>query len=243
MNTRLRTVVFPVAGLGTRFLPATKVIPKEMLPVMDRPLIQWASDEAVAAGADTLVFVVNRNKRAISDHYDQAFELEQKLAQSNKLELLRIVRDVLPDHVRPVEEVAETLARLQAKGKTRAIGFSEIAPATLRQAAAVVHVDAVQSEYSLQTRAPELGLVQACAELGTALVAFSPVGRSLLTDHPIQPGAVAGIAFLKSNPRFAPGNHAANLAITDRFRALAAEMGVPSAGLACAWAWRSATSY
>jgi len=102
MNTRLRTVVFPVAGLGTRFLPATKVIPKEMLPVMDRPLIQWASDEAVAAGADTLVFVVNRNKRAISDHYDQAFELEQKLAQSNKFELLRIVRDVLPDHVRPV---------------------------------------------------------------------------------------------------------------------------------------------
>lgn len=136
---------------------------------------------------------------------------------------------------RPVEEVAETLARLQAKGKTRAIGFSEIAPATLRRAAVVVHVDAVQSEYSLQTRAPELGLVQACAELGTALVAFSPVGRSLLTDHPIQPGAVAGIAFLKSNPRFAPGNHAANLAITDRFRALAAEMGVPSAGLACAW--------
>jgi len=59
----LRTVVFPVAGLGTRFLPATKVVPKEMLPIMDRPLIQWAAQEAVAAGADTLVFVVNRNKR------------------------------------------------------------------------------------------------------------------------------------------------------------------------------------
>ncbi len=136
---------------------------------------------------------------------------------------------------RPVEEVAETLARLQAKGKARAIGFSEIAPATLRRAAAVVHIDAVQSEYSLQTRAPELGLVQACAELGTALVAFSPVGRSLLTDHPITPERGRGIAFLASNPRFAPGNHEANLAITDRFRALAAEMGVPAAGLACAW--------
>ncbi len=102
MTDRLRTVVFPVAGLGTRFLPATKVIPKEMLPVMDRPLIQWAADEAVAAGADTLVFVVNRNKRAINDHFDTAFELEQRLERSNKLELLQIVRDVLPAHVRPV---------------------------------------------------------------------------------------------------------------------------------------------
>lgn len=136
---------------------------------------------------------------------------------------------------RPVEEVAETLARLKAKGKTRAVGFSEIAPSTLRRAAAVVHVDAVQSEYSLMTRAPELGLVQACAELGTALVAFSPVGRSVLTDHPIQPEGVPAVAFLKSNPRFEPGNHAANLAMTDRFRALAAEMGLPAAGLANAW--------
>ncbi len=102
MTDRLRTVVFPVAGLGTRFLPATKVIPKEMLPVMDRPLIQWAADEAVAAGADTLVFVVNRNKRAINDHFDTAFELEQRLERGNKHELLQIVRDVLPAHVRPV---------------------------------------------------------------------------------------------------------------------------------------------
>jgi UTP--glucose-1-phosphate uridylyltransferase len=102
MGNKLKTVVFPVAGLGTRFLPATKVVPKEMLPVMDKPLIQWASDEAVAAGADTLVFVVNRNKRAIVDHFDQAFELEQRLERSNKLELLQIVHDVLPSHVRPV---------------------------------------------------------------------------------------------------------------------------------------------
>lgn len=102
MTARLRTVVFPVAGLGTRFLPATKVVPKEMLPVMDRPLIQWAADEAVAAGADTLVFVVNRNKRAINDHFDTAFELEQRLDRSGKHELLRIVRETLPAHVRPV---------------------------------------------------------------------------------------------------------------------------------------------
>ncbi len=100
--SRLRTVVFPVAGLGTRFLPATKVVPKEMLPVMDRPLIQWAAEEAVAAGADTLVFVVNRNKRAISDHFDTAYELEQRLTASGKHALLALVRDTLPAHVKPV---------------------------------------------------------------------------------------------------------------------------------------------
>jgi len=136
---------------------------------------------------------------------------------------------------RPIEEVVEVLARLQAKGKTRAIGFSEIAPASLRRAEAVHHIDAVQSEYSLQTRSPELGLVQACAELGTALVAFSPVGRSILTDHPLRPGGLDAIPFLKGNPRFQRGNHEANLAISDKFRVLAAEMGEPAAALAIAW--------
>lgn len=136
---------------------------------------------------------------------------------------------------RPIEEVVETLALLQAKGKTRAIGFSEIAPASLRRAEAVHHIDAVQSEYSLQTRSPELGLVQACADLGTALVAFSPVGRSILTDRPLRPGGLDQIPFLKGNPRFLPGNHEANLTISDGFRALAAEMGEPAAAVAIAW--------
>src|SRR5690606_28155457 len=85
---RLRKVVFPVAGLGTRFLPATKVVAKEMLPVLDRPLIQYAVDEAVDAGADTLIFVTNRYKHAIADYFDKAYELESKLAKSGKDELL-----------------------------------------------------------------------------------------------------------------------------------------------------------
>ncbi|MCW1934036.1 aldo/keto reductase [Pararhodobacter zhoushanensis] len=136
---------------------------------------------------------------------------------------------------RPIEEVAETLAKLRASGKTRAVGFSEIAPASLRRAAAVTPIDAVQSEYSLQTRAPDLGLVQACAELGTSLVAFSPVGRSMLTDNPVRPDRIGDIAFLHSNPRFVGENLVANLKITDAFRALAAEMGEPAAALANAW--------
>lgn len=136
---------------------------------------------------------------------------------------------------RPIEEVAETLGRLVAKGKTKAIGFSEIAPSSLRRAHAVHPVAAVQSEYSLSTRAPELGLVQTCAELGVALVAFSPVGRSLLTDRPIAPEIIPTLPFLSVNPRFLEPNYSANLALTQPFRDLAAEMGMPAASLAIAW--------
>lgn len=102
MTQRLRKVVFPVAGLGTRFLPATKVVAKEMLPVLDRPLIQYAVDEAVDAGADTLIFVTNRYKHAIADYFDKAYELEQKLEAAGKKELLSVVQNVLPKNVRCV---------------------------------------------------------------------------------------------------------------------------------------------
>lgn len=100
--TRLRKVVFPVAGLGTRFLPATKVVAKEMLPVLDRPLIQYAVDEAVDAGADTLVFVTNRYKHSIADYFDSAYELEETLERAGKHELLAMVQGLLPPHVRCV---------------------------------------------------------------------------------------------------------------------------------------------
>jgi len=95
----IRTAVFPVAGLGTRFLPATKAIAKEMLTVVDKPLIQYATEEAVAAGMDTLVFIVGRTKNAIIDHYDKAYELETELGLRNKTALLKIVKDVIPPHV------------------------------------------------------------------------------------------------------------------------------------------------
>ncbi len=135
----------------------------------------------------------------------------------------------------PIEEVTGTLDALRRKGKIKAIGFSEIAPSSLRRAAMVAHVDAVQSEYSLQTRAPELGLVQTCAELGTALVAFSPVGRGLLTDTPRTVEQVADMPFLKGNPRFQSPNLEANLQIIKGFRALASDMGEPTAALSIAW--------
>lgn len=139
------------------------------------------------------------------------------------------------DRAHEIEAVTETLARLVKAGKAKAIGFSEIAPSSLRRAAKVHPIAAVQSEYSLATRAPELGLVQACAELGAALVAFSPVGRGLLTDRPHSLEAVQEMPFMNANPRFMAPNHAANLEYNARFRALAAELGVGAASLAVAW--------
>ena len=96
MPKRIRKAVFPVAGLGTRFLPATKANPKEMLPVVDKPLIQYAVEEAIAAGATKLVFVTGSTKRAIEDHFDVDPELERALAESGKERLLDLVRNTLP---------------------------------------------------------------------------------------------------------------------------------------------------
>jgi len=92
----IKKAVFPVAGLGTRFLPATKANPKEMMPVVDKPLIQYAAEEAIAAGVTELIFVTSSSKRAIEDHFDKNYELESELEKRNKQELLNIVRGVLP---------------------------------------------------------------------------------------------------------------------------------------------------
>jgi UTP--glucose-1-phosphate uridylyltransferase len=93
---KIRKAVFPVAGLGTRFLPATKASPKEMLPIVDKPLIQYAVQEAISAGVQELVFITGRSKNSIMDHFDKAYELESELAQKGKDELLKIVQEVLP---------------------------------------------------------------------------------------------------------------------------------------------------
>jgi len=95
----IRKAVFPVAGLGTRFLPATKAMPKEMLPVVDKPLIQYAVEEAIAAGITELIFVTGRNKRAIEDHFDSMPELEAELEAKNKVQQLQAIRGILPAHV------------------------------------------------------------------------------------------------------------------------------------------------
>jgi aryl-alcohol dehydrogenase-like predicted oxidoreductase len=135
----------------------------------------------------------------------------------------------------PIEDVTETMAGFVKAGKAKSIGFSEIAPSSLRKANAVHPVAAVQSEYSLSTRSPEMGLVQTCAELGVALVAFSPIGRSFLTDTPLSFEAVQSLPFLVNNPRFMEPNYSANIAAIAPFRAMASDLGLSTAGLAIAW--------
>jgi UTP--glucose-1-phosphate uridylyltransferase len=97
--SKVRKAVFPVAGLGTRFLPATKASPKEMMPVVDKPLIQYAVEEALQAGITEMVFITGRSKRAIEDHFDKAYELEAELEARGKTDLLQIVQNVVPSHV------------------------------------------------------------------------------------------------------------------------------------------------
>ena len=122
------------------------------------------------------------------------------------------------DPATPIEDVTEILAGFIKAGKIKGFGFSEIAPSSLRRAHSVHPVMAVQSEYSLSVRSPELGLVQTCAELGTAFVAFSPVARSLLTDKPHDLEKLKSIPFLVNNPRFMEPNLSANVALTEPFR-------------------------
>jgi UTP--glucose-1-phosphate uridylyltransferase len=99
MSRSIKKAVFPVAGLGSRFLPATKAQPKEMLPIVDKPLIQYAVEEAVEAGITEMIFITGRNKRAIEDHFDKAYELEAELESAGKQQLLEMVRSVIPKNV------------------------------------------------------------------------------------------------------------------------------------------------
>lgn len=193
-----------------------------------------ARDEFVIATKATIT--ANAEGQRIFDN--SAAHLEAELDKSLKRLGLDCV-DLFYAHRRapgyPPEELAGNLGRLVEKGKAKAIGLSEIAPSTLRRAMSVFPVAAVQSEYSLATRSPDLGLVQACAELGVAFVAFSPVGRSLLTDAPIPRERLGDLPFLRTNPRFIEPNLSRNLEIVQGFRDLAAEMGTSAAALANAW--------
>lgn len=182
---------------------------------------------------------ITRNPNGPGNIFNNSFEhLEEELNKSLARMGVECV-DLYYVHRRdpevPIEEVAGTLGRLVKAGKTKSIGFSEIAPTSLRKAHAEHPVAAVQSEYSLSTRSPEMGLVQTCAELGVAMVAFSPVGRSLLTDNPLSFQAVQDLPFLTNNPRFMEPNYSANIDAIKPFRELASDMGLSTAGLAIAW--------
>jgi aryl-alcohol dehydrogenase-like predicted oxidoreductase len=139
------------------------------------------------------------------------------------------------DQSRPIEDVMETLVRFKQEGKIGGIGFSEISPASLRLAHAVHPVMAVQSEYSLWSRMPELGVIQACKDLGAAFVAFSPLGRGIFGLKTPDPSTFTEGDFRKPNPRFLEPNFSRNVAAIEPFKKFAADLNVSSAALALAW--------
>ncbi|MFL2798040.1 MAG: aldo/keto reductase [Paracoccaceae bacterium] len=161
-------------------------------------------------------------------------ELDKSLKRLNldRVDLFYVHRR---DEKIPIEEVTGSLTELIKKGKIKQFGFSEIAPSSLERANKIHPVAAVQSEYSLSTRYPELGLVQKCLELNTTLVAFSPVGRSLLTDNPHDRARAEKMAFLKNNPRFMSPNLEENINATNVFRDFSKKLGYPAASVAIAW--------
>ena len=117
---KVTKAVFPVARLGTRFLPATKANPKEMLPIIDKPLIQYAVEEAIEAGITDMIFIIGRNKRAIPDHFDMAYELETELELNGKTELLKIVQNIIPKHINCIY-----LRQAQALGLGHAVKMAQ----------------------------------------------------------------------------------------------------------------------
>ena len=170
----------------------------------------------------------NNNAEHLSSELDKSL---QRLGVDH-IELFYVHRR---DPNLPIEEVTETLANLVKSGKTRQVGFSEIAPTQLDIANKIHPIAAIQSEYSLSTRSPEMGLVQKTADLGSTLVAFSPVGRGLLTNSPLSFEVCQDLEFMNINPRFLQPNYRRNISATIPFRELAAEMGYAASSLAIAW--------
>jgi len=204
----IRTVVFPVAGFGTRFLPASKAVPKEMLPVMDRPLIQWAVEEAVAAGATRMVFVVNRHKHAIQDHFEPAFELETKLAQSGRHELLKAVQATAPKGVEMVFVI-----QAEPRGLGHAVLCAE--PAVGRESFAVILPD--DFIYSPQSPGAMAQMVAEHARHGGSVIAVEPIDPQLTERYGIvrsdaETGRIHAMVE-KPKPEAAPSN----LAIVGRY--------------------------
>ncbi len=209
---RVRKCVFPVAGMGSRFLPATKASPKEMMPVVDKPLIQYAVEEAVAAGLTDMIFITGRNKRSIEDHFDKAYEVEAELAARGKLDLLELVQGIIPKHInciyiRQPEALGLGHAVLCAEPVVNDEPFAVILaddlidgePPVLRQMAqvyeqhqcSVLGVDDVAREHTSQygivrTDGGELGVVSAIVEKPQpqdAPSTLAVVGRYILSPR------------------------------------------------------------
>ena len=188
-HTAVRKAVFPVAGLGTRFLPATKASPKEMLPVVDKPLIQYAVEEAYAAGIRHMIFVTGRSKRAIEDHFDTAYELESELEAAGKTALLKLVHSVVPDDMD-----CAFVRQPRSLGLGHAVLCAE--PLVGQEPFAVLLADDLM-------RGPVGGtpvlaqMAQAFRQLGRSVIAVQEVPENQVHRYGIVAGEAAGDALMR----------------------------------------------
>jgi UTP--glucose-1-phosphate uridylyltransferase len=201
--------VFPVAGLGTRFLPATKASPKEMLPVVDKPLIQYAVEEAAAAGITDMIFITGRNKRAIEDHFDKAYELETELMLRNKTALLEVVQAATPRGINCVY-----IRQTEALGLGHAVLCA--APAVGNEPFAVLLADdLIDAERPVMAQMAEVAAREDCSVIGVMTVAPAETGNYGIVETGAMEGRWAPIHRIVEKPE--PGTTSSTLAVVGRY--------------------------
>ncbi len=206
---KITKAVFPVAGFGSRFLPVTKASPKEMLPVVDKPLIQFAVEEAAAAGITDMIFITGRNKRAIEDHFDKAYELETELANRTKTDLLDSVRSVTPQGINCIY-----IRQAEALGLGHAVLCAE--PVVGNEPFAVLLADdQIDAEVPVMRQMAEVAARERVATIGVMQVSSDEVGSYGIVETTQAEGCVSRIARIVEKPM--PGATASTLAVVGRY--------------------------
>jgi len=206
---RITKAVFPVAGLGTRFLPATKASPKEMLPVVDKPLIQYAVEEAAAAGISDMIFITGRNKRSIEDHFDKAYELETELELRNKTELLNTVQSATPAGINCIY-----IRQTEALGLGHAVLCA--APVVGDEPFAVILADdLIDAQVPVMQQMAEVATAEDASTIGVMEVAADDIGSWGIVETRGGSGRTAPITRIVEKPK--PGTSPSTLAVVGRY--------------------------
>ena len=206
---KITKAVFPVAGLGSRFLPVTKASPKEMLPIVDKPLIQYAVEEAAAAGITEMIFITGRSKRAIEDHFDKAYELETELALRSKTALLELVQSVVPPGVNCIY-----IRQTEALGLGHAVSCA--APVIGDEPFAVLLADdLIDAQVPVMRQMTDLAIARDCAVIGVMPVAPSDLESYGIVETGARDGRSAPITRMMEKPK--PGTTPSTLAVVGRY--------------------------